>query len=244
MFRNIIKDVKNANKYRKAAAHLAEEEYEEAIALCNELMEDDFIGFCHGYGVRAACYHDLEMYEKAITDATKALEHDFHLAYGIRASSYHNLEKYEEAIADVTSAFEFETGDMDDIYVRGYSYFEIGKYDEALEDVKTYLSADEDEITDIGTCIFLYYSALIHNHKGDLEAAASDIERFFSVLEEFKNLDGYSDVMAAMQRAIHNMEEMRKAIKEGVPYISFPEGDMSVERRLRKVISINRTKQG
>jgi len=249
MFRNKMKDMKNAKKYRKAAAHLEAEEYEEAIELCNELIEDDFIGFCYGYGIRGASYHDLGMYDKAIEDATKAIEKGFYFSYGIRASCYHNLGMYDEAIADVTNAFKFEVGDVDDIYVRGYSYFEIGKYDEALEDIKAYLSADEYETTDVGICIFLYYSALIHNHKGDLETVASNIEIFFQVLGIFKDSDGYSDIVRAMQVAINNMKEMQKAINEGVPYISFPEEGTSAgkkgsksERSLGKVISINMTK--
>ncbi len=99
--------------YTYTISNDVEVNYKKAIETYDTLLskfKPDRASTTDAYYNRGLVYQNLEKYDEAIEDYTKAihLDPDFALAYNNRGVVYHNLEKYDEAIEDYTEAIRLD----------------------------------------------------------------------------------------------------------------------------------------
>jgi tetratricopeptide (TPR) repeat protein len=89
----------------------------------------------HFYGLQSTVDDIFGNYQKAVEDASRALQFrsDVAAPYSNRCDAFYNLGNYENAIADCSRALEIEPR-VDDYLHRGQAYSRIGEYRKAIED--------------------------------------------------------------------------------------------------------------
>lgn len=127
------------------------------------------------YFNRGIVYKDkLKIYEKAISDFSKAISLDTQYveAYLQRASCYSELKNIENAAKDFSKALQLDSNNIQTIiHNRGYMYLENGLYDNALKDFNFVLSKNPNDA-------FAYNNrGLVYAYLGNFNSAFSDIEK-------------------------------------------------------------------
>ncbi|MCA1223804.1 tetratricopeptide repeat protein, partial [Streptomyces sp. 8L] len=79
----------------------------------------------------------MERYDDALTDLTRAIELDPNLYWAIagRGETYRQMGRYDDALTDLTRAIELEPTHASTILSRGQIYRQMGRYDDALTDL-------------------------------------------------------------------------------------------------------------
>jgi len=120
------------------------------------------------YYYRALLYNQMERYEDAVEDLTKALEQEPHFpqAYAARAAVYLALNRPASAVEDLKRAIELGLNDDPTVYLNlGQAYFQMDIYDAAEESFRKALELAPDMAAvhfNLGT---------LYLKKGDDEAA-------------------------------------------------------------------------
>jgi len=94
--------------------------------------------YAEAYNNRGNAYAELNEYERAIEDFSKAIELNPALAeaYNNRGLAYAELNKYERAIEDYNKAIELNPNDAEAYANIGIVYLKIRRYEEAARDLK------------------------------------------------------------------------------------------------------------
>ena len=127
----------------EADRYLEEQNYEEAIKSCDEIIRLD-PNFKEAYSSRGFSYANLEKNDKAIIDFDKAIniDPDFAEAYNNRGLAYNDLGKYNEALIDFDKAIELDPNFKEAYNNRGFSYNNLGRYDKATIDLNKAIRLD------------------------------------------------------------------------------------------------------
>jgi tetratricopeptide (TPR) repeat protein len=126
------------------------EEKHGRLAFCTSLAEDVALDTKHRaivYGERGSLHQDMEDYEKAVADFTRALELDESLSWvrAFRGDTYRDLNRYDDSVADLGRVIETRPDYVWAIASRGTTYQWMGRYSEALEDFERVLELDPDD---------------------------------------------------------------------------------------------------
>ncbi len=131
------------------------------------------------YYYRALVYTQMERFENALQDLTKALEQQPHFpqAYAARASVYLSLDRPASAVEDLNKALQMGLTDDATVYLnRGLAYFQLDMYDLAEKDFRKALSMTPD-------------SAAVHFNLGTLYLQRGDEEKALEHLNRAIQLD-------------------------------------------------------
>ena len=104
------------------------------------------------YHSRARVYMEMERYEEAVADLTRAIEIEDEDApgylYGARGAAYLGMERYEDAIEDLDEAIARDSDEWTSYYGdRGTAKLGLKRYEEAIADLTralVYNAGDED----------------------------------------------------------------------------------------------------
>lgn len=164
----------------KARAYLLQGLFHDAVA---EATSAIIIKPTAGYfDTRAEAYTQLEMYDKALSDCTAAINIDASdaNAYTNRADIYTSQKKYALALKDYDKLLSMDKTDAETYAGRGWMYAESGQYDKAVHDANTALRLDPESDAALNTRGY----AVFCQAKGDsavdkalLAKAVSDFSR-------------------------------------------------------------------
>ena len=135
-----IQQMENAEKYSElidnAFQAVSKEDYSTALNYFTEAINFNDEPFAGDFYNRGLTYYNLEKYNEAIADYSKAIElkPDYADAYINRGNAYCNLNKYDEALADYNKAIDLKPDDVDAYCNRGSIYGKLGKINEAFAD--------------------------------------------------------------------------------------------------------------
>jgi tetratricopeptide (TPR) repeat protein len=125
------------------------------------------------YFWRGRVHQDLEDYEKAVVDFSRAIELNPADAFNFqsRGVNYAYLKDYAAAIADYTGALELMPDNAGHLYLRAQAYFEWGKYAEAIVDYSRAIELTPDHKN--------YYEirGFAHHRLGQYQQALADFQR-------------------------------------------------------------------
>lgn len=197
---NMSQDSANAYKYAQEAIRLAPDntygylqrgisffyagDFKNAVTDFNTVLDTDkqnLEAFFH----RANTWYQLQQYEKAIDDYTRALEFDLNknnpLIYYDRGLAKNALSEYVSAIKDFDKAISLSP--EDNYYQaycdRGVSNFMLGYYDKAREDYNKSLQINE------GYYLGHYNSGLLYHKQQLFEDALKDYDRAIEIEKNF-----------------------------------------------------------
>jgi len=166
-------DLRLVSLSAEAAKHNADREYDDAIALYTELIEEGY--FLHGtYNARGFAYEQKGNYQQALDDYTRAIEHGGH--HISRAELLQKMGEYEKAAADWSRVIQNENV-AESLFVwyweRAICYRELREYDSALSDLNKAL--DLDTAGDY-TPILRLERAVVYRELGELDKALADAD--------------------------------------------------------------------
>ena len=122
--------------------YVANKDYVQGIKQL-DMLERDYGGSVHNK--KAECYSQLNMVDKAVEEATIAINEDPGAdSYRVRGQIYREAGLYDEAIADFTAAIEEEPDFYYLYYQRGWSYELKGDLEKAMADYNLGLDMDDD----------------------------------------------------------------------------------------------------
>jgi tetratricopeptide (TPR) repeat protein len=124
---------------------------DERIFACNALIESGLVKrerLAVVYLNRADAYDDLERYDLAIPELTRAIHFDprNELAYEMRSTHYQELHEYKKSLKDVNAAIQLAPGTSSLLVVRAWDYIRLGKPDQAMADLNERLRLVHDDI--------------------------------------------------------------------------------------------------
>lgn len=199
---------KNVERLFDEAQELySEEKYEDAIQKLSYLITA--INNSHGksviYSTRGDCYKELEQFNNAIKDYTKAIQlkpielnpKDMWEVYLSRADCYSELKQFYKAIEDYTKAIKFNPEAI--LYTqRGLCYFKIDEDEQAMQNYSDSLN--------INPTIYTYwYRALLYIKLHELEKARADLSK---ALEICKNEEEVSITKSLLEPLNNNSKSI------------------------------------
>jgi tetratricopeptide (TPR) repeat protein len=125
----------NPNSYNEKLVVLIKlNRYDEGLAAINQAI--NLAPRAAWYGNRGNLYSDLQKYELALSDYSKAIEinPNFAEAYGNRGNLYYYQQKYDLALSDYSKAIEINPNYANAYLNRGTVYSDLQKYELALSD--------------------------------------------------------------------------------------------------------------
>ena len=127
----------------EANRYLKDQNYEEAIKSCDELIKLDSENKT-AYVNRGDAYTNLKNYDKAIIDYTKAIDLDpnHKYAHNNRGFLYNLLGEYKKAIVDLDKAILLNQNFKTAYFNRGVSYYNLRDYDKAMSDLNKAIEID------------------------------------------------------------------------------------------------------
>lgn len=178
--------IKNTERLFEEAKKLySEEKYEDAIQklsyliinVNNSYRKDVF------YSTRGDCYKELEQFNNAIKDYTKAIQlnpielnpKDMWEVYSSRGDCYKELKQFYKAIEDYTKAIKFNPEVI--LYTqRGLCYSLIGEYEQAMQNYSASLN--------INPTIDTYcYRALLYLKLNEPEKTRADLSKALEICQ-------------------------------------------------------------
>ncbi len=125
------------------------------------------------YNNRGTTYFNMEDYQAALADYTRAIELNpqFAAAYWNRGISYYDLEDYQAALADFTRAIELNPEDAAAYYNRANIYDDLEDYHAALADYTRVIELNPEYAA---AC---YNRGLTYSKLEDYQAALADYTR-------------------------------------------------------------------
>lgn len=97
--------VRGISYYNRGSAHIAKNEYDQAIACFDKAIEIE-PSFAQAYCNRGTAYYEKGQYDRAISDFDKAIEieSNFAAAYYNRAGAHFQKKEYDKALQDAIKA--------------------------------------------------------------------------------------------------------------------------------------------
>lgn len=138
----------------------AEQDYSHAIAI-----QPSHAGY---YYHRAHFWRDIEQYEPAIIDFTRALELPFEnldAIYRERAWAYSRLNRYTEALEDYQRVLSVHPDWEQPLYERGVVYFHLKRYSDCISDMQKVIEIFHEN------AYAHYYSGLAYFYRGKRQKA-------------------------------------------------------------------------
>ena len=154
------------------------------------------------YRNRSNAYDNKGDYDRAITDAAKAiwLNPELAEAYYARGVAYGRKGAYDREIADETKVIELNPKLAEAYYARGYAYGRKGDYDREIADATKAIELDPK------FALAYYNRGVAHDNKGDFTRALTD---FRVALQLIPASDQWHD------QALARVAELEKAIPTG-----------------------------
>ncbi len=168
------------------------------IDFCNSKIEIDNSNYLF-LGARGKAYIELEEYDKAIIDITKALELHPNYATGLynRGICYYKTEKYELAIIDLEKAKSLNNELYSIDFYLGVSYSCLENYEKGIELFSNHLLDYKDEAA-------LKCRADLYNLTNQFKKANKDIAKL--LLIETANLEKIEKINEIRKAVITNKE--------------------------------------
>ena len=132
--------------YEALSNYFEKKDFVGLIEYCSSKIEFDNSNYLY-FGARGKAYSNLEKYENAIIDLTRALELHANYAIGFynRGVCYYKTGQYELAIKDLEHAKSLQDGfDIINFYL-GASYSILEQNEKAIEFLSTHLADYDDE---------------------------------------------------------------------------------------------------
>jgi len=162
---------------------IVDKEYNEAIRILDEAVEDSGVG-SNAYFYRGLSKQKLDRYNSAIEDYDKAIELDPEdaISYYNRAISYQNIGSYEQAIEDFDKVIEFNPEDIEAYNNRGATYSQLGNHQRAIEDF--------DKVTELDPEHVWAYSNRAESllELGEYQQARKDAQKAYELANEANKL--------------------------------------------------------
>jgi tetratricopeptide (TPR) repeat protein len=156
------------------------------INYCNSKIELDKTNYLL-FGARGKAFIEMEEFNNAIIDISRALELNPNYALGLynRGICYYSTDKYDLAIRDLESA-KLLNNELDsiDFYLGGCNYF-IENYEKAIELFSNHLLNYDDEVA-------LKWRADIYNLTEQYEKANIDIAQL--LLNEVQDIERFQKI--------------------------------------------------
>ena len=113
-------------------------------------------------------------FDKAVADATKALELDANdtTAYLCRGMACFELERYEQAVQDLTAGLKIAPNRTEAYFYRGKAYTGLGEFDAAIADFEKALEADPNNEE------YKYYLTECRKALAELDEESSDDDEY------------------------------------------------------------------
>ena len=199
--------------FEKANKKLAQESYNDAIAIYDQILEmnHDLPQVYQNRGVayfetghlvlnyaiyfnRARTYLDLGRNEscRADVDFLKKQFPDTALVYFIEGLLFHQMDENENALIAFNQSLRLDKGNAETLANRGMVYYATEQYDNADQDLMASLKIDQDNVYAVNAL------ALVKAEQGDLKEADSLINQALSVLPDqpiFLNNRGYINIL-------------------------------------------------
>lgn len=166
------------------------------INYCNSKIELDELNYIF-FGARGKAFFEMEKFDNAIIDISRALELNPNYALGLynRGICYYSTDKYDLAIRDLESA-KLLNNELDsiDFYLGGCNFF-IENYEKSIELFSNHLLDYDDEIA-------LKWRADIYNLTEQYEKANIDLTKL--LLNEVQDIERF--------QKINEIEKVKSAI--------------------------------
>jgi len=152
--------------FNKADLFIMKGKYNEAIDICNNLLDKDFENIkalcCLG-----DCYEELNDFEKSLEMYNKAIDifSDCSDAWYGKGMVYYKSEKYSNALLSFRSAVDIDPDQSDYWYMIGESYMKMHKYQMAIEAYNNAVALNPNDIEAL-----LAVSQLLFRKKKTLDA--------------------------------------------------------------------------
>ena len=195
---------------------ISEENFEEAIKLCDEAIEKDDKDE-EAYFYKANCKFELKDYNSAIEDLNKAIEinPNDEKSYSNRGLSKSYLRKYEESIEDYNKSIEINPNNEMAYINRGFAKSNLGKYEESIEDYNKVIELNPNNEK-------AYFSRGLS--KSYLRKYKESIEDYNKAIEINPNyINAYINIAisnAILNKYDRSMEYFDKAISKNKDYAS------------------------
>jgi len=105
--------IQNRTRYNRALNYFNKGQYEKAISVCDKAIENSYCPFT--YILRGCTYHEVEKYEKAISDFNESFKSSPELfrVYENRGKAHFMLGDYVQAVSDYSKAMNFRPENID-----------------------------------------------------------------------------------------------------------------------------------
>ncbi len=165
------------------------------------------------YYYRALVYTQMERFEDALEDLTKALEQQPHFpqALAARASVYLSLDRPASAVEDLNQALQLGLTDDPRVYLnRGLAYFQLDMYELAEQDFLRALEMDSE-------------SAAVHFNLGTLYLKLGDNEKALEHLDKSIELDpNFAAAYFNRAMALAHLGRREEAIQDLEQFLLMP----------------------
>lgn len=162
------------------------------------------------YANRGNTYDELQYYEKALADYTRAIQMDstYALAYNNRGKTYTALEHYEQALADLNRAIDLAPTYTKAYVNRGNVFYAREHYEEALADYNKAIQLDPSCAPAYGNRGVVFnklqrYQKALEDHNRAIELAPLDAAAYSNRGDTYGDLHHYDKAVADYERSIH-----------------------------------------
>lgn len=154
----------------RGIAWMYKEDYDKAIADCNEAIRLD-PQYALAYYGRGIIWQKKGDNDKAIADFNEVVRLDPQnaLAYYARGDAWRNKEDYDKAIADYNEVVRLNPKDASASYARSIAWRNKGDYDKAISDYNEVIRLNPQN------ALAYYGRGIIRFDKGEFFSAASDL---------------------------------------------------------------------
>ena len=184
------------------------------------------------YYYRALVYTQMERFEDALQDLTKALEQQPHFpqAYAARASVYLSLDRPASAVEDLNTAIQMGLTDDARVYLnRGLAYFQLDMYDLAERDFLKALSMEPN-------------SAAVHFNLGTLYLKMGDDDKALEHLDKTLQLDpNFAAAYFNRAMVLAHLGRREEAIQDLERFLLMP---ISYNAQLQAQVLLERLRSG
>jgi len=196
------------NYGRLSSLFILKGDFKKVIDICNEALkvEPNFVVFY----TRGYAYAELNKYEQAIEDFSKAIELNpaLAVAYYDRGNAYADLNKYERAIKDYEKAIELNPDFAEAYNNRGNAYMELNKYEQAIKDYDKAIELNPNE------AVAYYNRGVAYANLNEHERAIEDFSKAIELNPDFAEAYNNRGVAyAELNKYEQAIEDFSKAIE-------------------------------
>ena len=226
-----LRNYKTDNPYSNKDEQLRQRATQRLKALSEEKPRAEMDANAFIY--RGASYDDKGLYDKAISDYTRAIEIDPKnvLAYYNRGFSYNNKGLYDKAISDYTRAIEINPKFVEAFINRGLGYNNKGLYDKAISDLTRAIEINPKQVD-----AFINRGAS-YNHKGLYDKAISDLTRAIEINPKYA-LAFYNKALSCEK--VGRINEALEAYKAFIQNASPDKYASYIEKAKKKIIELEK----